>query len=149
MDPALKMRLDERLVSGEITTEEYQAIVKVLATPPSEPDGLGPKINASVVEPRAMTKRPETKKESSQELFASSFRCPKCDAPQKNGVTYCSKCKSRFQADAPLEINWRVVGLYFFFGFLFMHKSRVFDDGIFTGIGKLLIWPLIMLKGCM
>ncbi|MDB6006476.1 MAG: hypothetical protein JWR15_3463 [Prosthecobacter sp.] len=148
MDPALKVRLDERLVSGEITPDEYQAIVKVLATAAPEPNGFGPKLNAPAVVSRAMTKRPETTNESNPEISRSSSRCWKCNTPQKNGVTFCSKCKHKLQAAASLEINWRMVGLYFFFGFLVMHRNRVFDDGIITGIWRLLIWPLIMLKSC-
>lgn len=122
MDPALKKRLDERLVSGEITTEEYHAIAKVLATSTPDHDGMGAKIGAPVVEPRAMTKRPETKKEISQELPASSFKCPKCNTPQKRGVTYCSWCNHSFNPKPMFEISRGAIGFFLFVG-LFLLKG--------------------------
>lgn len=120
MDPALKKRLDERLVSGEITTEEYHAIAKVLATVAPDHDGMGAKTEPPVVEPRAMAKRPETKKANSQELPASSFKCPKCKTPQKRGVTYCSWCNHSFNPKPMFEISRGAIGFFLFVGLFFL-----------------------------
>lgn len=122
MDPALKKRLDERLVSGEITTEEYHAIAKVLATVAPDHDGMGAKTEAPVVELMTMTKRAETKNENDRVVPASSFKCPKCKTPQKRGVTYCSWCKHSFNPKPMFEISRGAIGFFLFVG-LFLLKG--------------------------
>lgn len=120
MDPALKKRLDERLVAGEITTEEYQTIVKLLATDASEPGVQGANTPAPVAEPGAMTKRSEKKPERDRQLPASAFRCPRCNTPQRSGVTYCSSCDYSFNPKPMFEISRGAIGFFLFVGLFFL-----------------------------
>lgn len=153
MDPTLKKRLDERLVAGEISPEEYQAIVNALITSTPQPVEHAPlegviTDQADSPQPRR-TNRKTAKKDSSQdESVRKHSQCPECGARLSPGVTYCSKCDHKLFPHAPLRINWGAVGLYFVLGFVSQHRNRVFDDGFMNGVWKLMIWPLLVLKGC-
>lgn len=153
MDPTLRKRLDERLVAGEISPEEYQTIVNTLLTSNSEPLESGP-VEDEMTKPAdspqlRRSKKRKRKEDSSQDDFGVQHsQCSECGARLSPGVTYCSKCDHNLLPDAPLRINWRAVGLYFFLGFMSLHRTRVFDDGFMTGVWKLLIWPLLVLQRC-
>lgn len=153
MDPTLKKRLDERLVAGEISSEEYQTIVNTLIMSNPRPVERAPEedvitAQAGSSQPRRTKRKRTTKVSSPDDSARTHSQCPECGARLSPGVTYCSKCDHNLLPDAPLRINWRAVGLYFFLGFTSLHRTRVFDDGFMTGVWKLLIWPLLVLQRC-
>jgi ribosomal protein L32 len=153
MDPTLKKRLDERLVAGEISPEQYQTIVNTLIASNPKPQESMPVEDAitelaDCPQPRRSKKR-KRREDSSQDDFGSQHsECPECGANLSPGVTYCSKCDHELHPKPLFDLNPRIVGAYLVTGLIAMKFGRAFDEGLMFGVFKIVLWPIFVLKGC-
>ena len=151
MDPALKRRLDERLVSGELTPDDYQAILKTLTESEHRSDVVASERapdELKTKEIRSLSQNEEPEGDGEHEFNAYPSSCPKCGAQLKKGVTYCNKCDRRLNPEPAFQVNGRAIAVYFTIGFVTMRAGHAFNEGLIIRLVKIALWPIFVLKGC-